>query len=407
MNFPFYIAKRYLFSIKTKNAVNVITAISVIGVAVGTMALVVVLSVFNGFESLIKSMYHPIHSDFVVQAVHGKSFSSLDYSFGALSDIAPWESIQQVYEEKVLLRLDDREHIGKLRGQSEWPEEVPLSIEEYIFDGRSYRDFHEGNRAIIGQSLAYTISASSEQFSKPIRVFVPNVKAKPGSFNQQPFLERSFFVAGIFSVQAEYDASYVITSLKEVQDFLDKEGALTSLEFNLKDDNIDGVQGQLQQFFGPEYIVKNRRQQQGFLFKVLETEKWAIFFILSFILLIATFNIVASVVMIVLEKRKDISSLWAMGASQRSIQQIFFYEGLLITFLGGGIGLLFGFLLCFLQQYFELIKIGSAGSFIISAYPVEIQMFDIVLVFATVIFIGACITYLPVRFLKNKFIQAS
>jgi len=405
LNVALYIARRYLFSAKSKNAVNIITAISVLGVAVGTLALVVVLSVFNGFESLIKSMYHEVNADLVVRPVNSKSFSSASYDLDELKAIAPWETIQEVYEEKVLLRFDEQEQLAKLRGVRQWPSEDSLAIEKHIFKGRSFRDYQDHKQAIVGQSLAHTLSLSIDQYYKPLKVFVPNLDAKMGSLKERPFIEGSWYISGVYSVQAEYDASYVVTSLEGVQQFLDKPDMLSSLELNVADP--ENVQESLQEFFGADFEVKNRFQQQEFLYKVLQTEKWAIFFILAFILLIATFNIVASVIMIVLEKRRDISSLWAIGTPEITIQKIFFYEGLLITFFGGGLGVLLGVGLCLAQQKFGFFEMGEQGSFIVNAYPVEVQMPDIFLIMFTVMAIGMLITYVPVRLLKRKFIQAS
>ena len=376
------------------------------GVAVGTLALVVVLSVFNGFESLIKSMYHEVNADIVVRSVKSKSFASTSYDLVHLKSIAPWESIQEVYEEKVLLRFEDQEQIAKLKGVQQWPSADSLRIEKHIFKGRSFRGSGNQDLAIVGQALAHTLSIPVDQYYMPLRVFVPNVSAKIGSL-ERPFTEGSWFVSGIYSVQATHDASYVVCSLGSVQAFLGKTQQVTSLEFQADDSSIETLQEDLQTYFGPDFEVKNRFQQQAFLYKVLQTEKWAIFFILSFILLIATFTIVASVIMIVLEKRKDISSLWAMGTPEHAIQKIFFYEGFLITLFGGGIGLFFGVVLCLLQQKFGFLKIGAQGSFVINNYPVEVQTADVFLIMLTVLSLGTLITWIPVRLLKRKFIQAS
>ena len=402
MNVALYIARRYLFSIKRKNAVNIITAISVLGVAVGTLALVVVLSVFNGFESLIKDMYHPVSADFVVAHTHSKDFSVASIDFDQLYKVAAWTSVQEVYEEKVLLRYADREQIAKIRGVKQTPSEDSLEIEKYVFKGESFRS--DSHRALIGQSLAYTLSVSAGQFSEPLQVFVPNVNAKVNSISERLFVETSMYVSGIYSVQAAYDASYVITSLKDVQDFLSRSGKLTHLELNTSQSNMTSVQEALQVVLGPDFEVKNRYQQNEFLYKVLKTEKWAIFFILSFILIIATFNIVASVIMIVLEKRKDISSLRSIGASDITLSKIFFYEGLLVTFFGAGLGLFFGVGLCLLQQKFGLLTLGSEGDFIVNAYPVEVQSLDVLLIMLTVVTIGVLVTLIPVQILKRKFI---
>ena len=403
MNVALYIARRYLFSTKQKNAVNIITAISVLGVAVGTLALVVVLSVFNGFESLIKEMYHPISPDFIVTPVHSKDFSVGSIDYDSLHEVADFSSVREVYEEKVLIRYDDREQIAKVRGVKQTPSEDSLEIEKYIFKGESFRS--ESNCAIIGQSLAYTLSISAGQFSKPLKVFVPNVNAKVNSISERPFVETSMHVSGIYSVQANYDASYVITSLKGVQDFLSRKGRLTHIELNTSQSNISSVQEAIQKVLGPNFEVKNRYQQNEFLYKVLQTEKWAIFFILSFILLIATFNIVASVIMIVLEKRKDILSLKSIGASDVTLSKIFFYEGLLVTFFGAGLGLFFGVGLCLLQQKFGLISLGSEGAFIINTYPVKVQSLDVLLIMLTVAITGVLVTLIPVQILKRRFIN--
>jgi lipoprotein-releasing system permease protein len=408
LNIALYIARRYLFSSKSKNAVNSITAISVLGVAVGTLALVLVLSVFNGFESLIKSMYQEVNSDFEVHSTTAKNFVFSADQFESVKSLSTWSSIEQVYEEKVLLQVDEKQHIALLKGVSVWPKEASLSLEKHIFKGQSFREYTDGYWVVIGQSLAYTLSVSAESVQEVLKVFVPNQNASASSFSEQAFKEEQFLVSGIFSVQSEYDASYVLTNLETVQTFLEKPKQLTSVAFYVNESvDLEKVQKQLASFFGSDYEVRNRFQQQEFLYKVLQTEKWAIFFILSFILLIATFTIVASVVMIVLEKRKDIFSLWAMGTPVKTIQKIFFYEGLLITVFGGVLVLFFGVSLSLLQHHYGFIQLGEQGSFIVNAYPVEVHFQDVLLILATVVSIGMLITIIPVRLLKRKFIQES
>lgn len=403
MNVALYIARRYLFSSKSKNAVNSITAISVLGVAVGTLALVVVLSVFNGFETLIKSMYQEVNPDFEVTSVVSKSFTLTDSDFEELKSLAPWDAVEQVYQEKVLLRVANKEQIALLKGVHLWPANSSKSIKSHIIKGSSYTDLDTDNWAVIGQSLAYTLSASVNEV---LKIFVPNQKANATINNSQAFKEKQFMLAGIYAVQAEYDAAYILADLGVVQDFLDKPLALTSLAFSIAGSHdLSEVKQSLQMHFGSDFEVKNRFEQQEFLYKVLQTEKWAIFFILAFILLIATFTIVASVVMIVLEKRKDISSLWALGAPVKTIQKIFFYEGLLITIFGAGLGLVIGVSVCLLQQHFGFIQLGSQGSFIVNSYPVEVHYKDVILIVCTVLSLGILITFIPVRLLKQKFIQ--
>ena len=408
MNIALYIARRYLFSSKSKNAVNSITAISVLGVAIGTLALVVVLSVFNGFETLIKSIYQEVNSDFEVRATVAKNFVFSTDEHERLKALSSWSMIAQSYEEKVLIQHSEKEQIALLKGLSVWPEDVMLPIENHLFKGHSFRAYPEGYWAIVGQSLAYKLAVSVEGIQDVLKVFVPNQKARVGQFSENTFIEQQFLVSGVFSVQSEYDASYIISDLNTVQSFLDKPNQLTSLAFYVDNTtDLDLVQAKLADFFGADFEVKNRFQQQEFLYKVLQTEKWAIFFILSFILLIATFTIVASVVMIVLEKRKDISSLWAMGTPVLTIQKIFFYEGLLITLFGGVLGLVLGVTLSLVQQHYGFIQLGSQGAFIVNAYPVEVHLQDVILILGTVVGIGMLITIIPVKLLKNKFIQDS
>ena len=353
-------------------------------------------------------MYHEVNSDFEVSATTAKNFVFSTDEFDRVKALSTWSSIEQVYEEKVLLQVDEKQHIALLKGVSLWPKEASLSLEKHIFKGQSFREYPDGYWAIIGQSLAYTLSVSVEGVQEVLKVFVPNQNARASSFSEQAFKEEQFLVSGIFSVQSEYDASYVLTNLVTVQTFLEKPNQLTSLDFYVNEPvDLEKVQKQLASFFGSDYEVRNRFQQQEFLYKVLQTEKWAIFFILSFILLIATFTIVASVVMIVLEKRKDIFSLWAIGTPVKTIQKIFFYEGLLITVFGGVLGLFLGVSLSLLQQHYGFIQLGEQGSFIVNAYPVEVHFQDVLLILATVVSIGMLITIIPVRLLKRKFIQES
>lgn len=405
MNLALYIAKRYLFSAKSKNAVNSITAISVIGVAIGTLALIVVLSVFNGFESLIKSMYASVHSDFEITAKEGKRFAVDSIDLAAISAVAPWKHALGVYEEKVLLKVEDREQVAKIMGLEDYAlTEDSLPIEKGIFKGMSFRTDTSYSWAIIGQPLSYTLSASP--FQDVIKAFIPNPKANVNSLSHSAFIEKEFGLSGVYTLQAEFDAAYMVTRLEPVQEFFNKKGKLTSLQLQLPE-GLDGedFESAIRAQLGSAFTLKNRYQQQEFLYKVLQTEKWAIFFILSFILLIATFNIVASVVMIVLEKRKDISGLWAMGMPKRDLQKIFFYEGFLISSVGGGLGLALGIVLCFLQQEFGIIQLGAQGSFIIDAYPVELQLADILLTTVTVLGIGTLVTYIPVAILKKRILK--
>lgn len=405
MNLAFYIAKRYLFSSKSPNAVNSITAISVLGVAIGTLSLVVVLSVFNGFESLIKTMYSNIHSDIEVSPIQGKSFVLDPEDLDQLRALAPWQHMVGCYSEKVLLRVGDREQIAKILGVQDFVDASDsLPIERSIFNGTTFRADTTSRWAIIGQPLAYILSA--QPFKDVVKVYIPNAHAKPNVINQNAFIKTDFGLSGLYAIQSEFDNEYMVTRLELVQEFIQQGNQLTSLQLHIKEGaDISLLQEQIKELLGTNFRVKNKFQQQEFLYKVLQTEKWAIFFILSFILLIATFNIVASVVMIVLEKRKDIKSLWVLGMRKEKLQNIFFYEGFLISGLGGTIGLIIGVILCFIQQEFGVIKLGAQGAFVVDAYPIELQFKDVLLTLATVLGIGTLVTYVPVYILKRRILN--
>jgi len=405
LNLAFYIAKRYLFSSKSPNAVNSITAISVLGVAIGTLSLVVVLSVFNGFESLIKTMYSNIHSDIEVSPIQGKSFVLDPEDLDQLRALAPWQHMVGCYSEKVLLRVGDREQIAKILGVQDFVDASDsLPIERSIFNGTTFRADTTSRWAIIGQPLAYILSA--QPFKDVVKAYIPNAHAKPNVINQNAFIKTDFGLSGLYAIQSEFDNEYMVTRLELVQEFIQQGNQLTSLQLHIKEGaDISLLQEQIKELLGTNFRVKNKFQQQEFLYKVLQTEKWAIFFILSFILLIATFNIVASVVMIVLEKRKDIKSLWVLGMRKEKLQNIFFYEGFLISGLGGTIGLIIGVILCFIQQEFGVIKLGAQGAFVVDAYPIELQFKDVLLTLATVLGIGTLVTYVPVYILKRRILN--
>ncbi len=405
MNLAFYIAKRYLFSSKSPNAVNSITAISVLGVAIGTLSLVVVLSVFNGFESLIKSMYSNIHSDIEVSPIQGKSFALDAEDLDQLSALAAWQHIVGCYSEKVLLRVGDKEQIAKILGVRDFIHASDsLPIERSIFNGTTFRADTSSRWAIIGQPLAFILSA--KPFKDVIEAYIPNAQAKPNVINQDAFIKTDFGLSGLYAIQTEFDNEYLVTRLELVQEFMQQDNQLTSLQLHIDEGaDISLLQQQIKEVLGANFRVKNKYQQQEFLYKVLQTEKWAIFFILSFILLIATFNIVASVVMIVLEKRKDIKSLWVLGMRKEKLQNIFFYEGFLISSLGGSIGLIIGVVLCLIQQEFGVIKLGAQGAFVVDAYPIELQFKDVLLTLATVLGIGTLVTYIPVYILKRRILN--
>ena len=379
-----------------------------LGVSVGAFALLVVLSVFNGFESLIKSMYNEVDADLVITSVDHKFFKAKAVDLTELNEIAPWNSIVQVCQEKVLLQNDGKEQIGWIKGVHVEPSDADLNVEKHLFKGQSFRNFYDDNWFVVGQSLAYHLGLNVNQ-SEAVRAFVPNLDAKRNSIGEHSFYEKYMYLSGIYTIQSDYDASYAITNLNSVQNFINRKGLLSSIELRVDDSLVEmtTIQEHLKELLGPDFLVRNRFEQQAFLYKILQTEKWAIFLILSFILLIATFNIVASISMIILEKRKDILSLWAMGASEKIIKRVFFFEGFLISLLGAIFGLSVGLALCYAQQKFGFFALGQQGDFIVNSYPVEVQFVDVLLILTTVLAIGTLVTLIPIRFIGKKIIHFS
>ncbi len=406
MNFPLYIAKRYLFSKKSHNIINIISGISVAGVTVGTMALIVVLSVFNGFEELVKSLFNTFNPDLVITVKEGKTFNASDLPYEKIKNIPGVISFSEVVEENALLKYKTEQYIVTLKGVSEEylrnnPLDTMLIDGDFILENNGY------NFTVMGYLVAYKLGIKINDFSNPLQVYVPKRTKKRLTSIEQSFNSGSLVPSAVFSVQQEIDAKYVIVPILFTRNLLDYSTEVTSLEMRLNP-NIDPdfIQHQVQQLAGNAYLVKNRFQQQELLYKIMKSEKWAIFFILSFILIIAVFNVVGSLSMLILDKRKDIAVLFSMGANEKLIKRIFLIEGLLISFSGAILGLLLGYLLCILQIEFGFIKLGQdASAFIIPYYPVKLYFADFVAVFAVVFFIGLVAAWFPVKQIAEKYLK--
>ncbi len=396
MRFPFYIAWRYLFAKKTHNAINVITLVSVTGVAVGAMALVVVLSVFNGFERVIMSLFNAFHPDLEITLAEGKTFSMEDFPEESLNEVPGVVNYSEILEESGMITHRERQHLVTLRGVDAAYKDI-TGIDTLLTRGEYELERHERNFLIPGQGVANVINASVHDLLNPVDIYIPARGRTAGLHPAQAFRSTSAFVSGIFHVQAEYDMEYVITSLRLMRRLLDYDDEVTSVIVGLQAGvNHADVQKEVQALLGPEYEVKDRLQQQDFLYRVMRSEKWAIFFILTFILIIAAFNIIGSLTMLIIEKRRDIAVLRSMGATRKTINQVFMLEGVFIS-LGGAIaGILLGGLIAGLQMHYGLIGIQAEGAFIIDAYPVEVQTPDLFLVAATVFCIGVLASLIPV-----------
>ncbi len=397
LNLPLFIAWRYLFAKKTHNAINIITLVSVTGVAVGAMALVVVLSVFNGFEKLILSLFNSFHPDFEITLIEGKTFSMSDFPADELNSVPGVLNYSEVLEETGLIRYMDRQHLVTLRGADENYAAV-TGVDTMLVRGEFLLTHNERDYLVLGQGVSLVVNASIHDLLNPIEVYLPRRGRTAGLHPSQAFRSSAGFAGGVFAVQSEYDMEYVIAPVRLMRRLLDYEDQVSSLFVSTDPSyNYRVIHEQIQEIAGPGYLVRNRLQQQDFLYRIMRSEKWAIFLILSFILVIAAFNIVGSLTMLVIEKRRDIPVLRSMGAARNTIGKVFLMEGVLISLAGAVFGITAGGLISWLQMKYGLISLQGEGVFIVDAYPVSVELTDLLLVGVTVFCIGILASLLPLR----------
>jgi lipoprotein-releasing system permease protein len=411
MNLPLFIARRYLFARKSQNAINIISAISVVGVATGTMALIVILSVFNGFDSLIKSLFSVFDPDLEISLAEGKTFiPEGDSRFDAVKNHPGVLYYTEVLEENALLMYGERQHIATLKGVGE-NFAGSSGLEKMIVEGSlKLRDEYNNSFAVIGRGLANVLGVGLN-FITPLDIYVPRRTASMAAIitnPEQAFNRKMIFPSGVFSVEQELDMSYVVIPVEFARELLEYQGEVTSIELGLRENFRESqVKGELQQLLGDEFVVKDRYQQHEWLYKVMASEKWAIYLILSFILLVASFNIIGSITMLIIEKKKDMAVLKSLGAGEKLIRKIFLFEGWMISFGGAIAGLILGLLICLAQMEFGLIKLYGDGAFIIDAYPVELQLSDFFHVLGIVLLIGFFAALIPVNYITRRIFRSA
>ena len=393
MNFPFFIAKRYFSTKNNSNFVHIISWVSLFGVAIGTTALILVLSVFNGFEQLVLSMYNSFDPHLKISSAEGKTFNpeSIKTLISVNNEIAVSAF---VLEEKVLLKYQEKEFIATVKGVSANYSQL-ANFDSLIIEGNYINENDYQNVAVVGTGVAYYLSMGLGAVFEQLQVFVPNRNSKTLLNSKTAFKQSTVKPVGIFRIQAEIDEQYIITPLAFIQQLSEKESEVSAIEIKLKNaDNMLLVQQQLKEALGQAYSVKNRLEQQAILYKILNTEKLVVFLILLFIMIIATFNIIGSLSMLILDKKEDILTLKSFGATQQQIQSIFFNKSMLTILAGASSGLLIGIAVGFLQQTFGFIGMGG-GNFVIDVYPISFSILDVLLVFSSVIFIGLLASWYP------------
>ena len=406
MNFPFYIARRYLFSKKSTNVINVISGISVVGVAVATMALVVTLSVFNGFHDLVASLFTSFDPQIEITPAEGKTAPADDPLLTKVRQLPQIEVATECVEDQALAVYEGRQAMVTIKGVDDNFDRLTHIREILLGDGSYELHAADMSYGIPGVRLADQLG-TGYRYRSPMKIYAPRRQGQLDMSNPADgFVEDELFSPGvIFCVQqARYDKDYIITSINFTRNLFDQYGMLSSLELRLKPgSDFEAVKSQIKQICGERFHVKDRYEQQDDTFKIMKIEKLIAYIFLTFILMVACFNIIGSLSMLIIDKRNDVVTLRNLGANDRQITRIFLFEGRMISAFGAVIGILVGLLLCWIQQQFGVIALGSsAGSFIVNAYPVSVHPWDVVLIFVTVLVVGFLSVWYPVRYFSKR-----
>lgn len=409
MNFPFFIARRYLFSKKSTHVINVISSISVIGVAVATMALVIVLSVFNGFHDLVASLFTSFDPQLKVVPVEGKTAPADDPILTKIRLLPQVDVATETVEDQALAIYNDHQAMVKIKGVDDNFAELS-HITDILYGDGSF-SLHAANLeyGTVGIRLAQNLGIGA-QWDGFLKIYAPKKEGQLDMTNPSDgFVADSLNSPGVlFAVkQAKYDKNYIITSISFARNLFGQQGMLSDLEIRLKQgSNLDEVKAEMQQIAGNKYKVLDRFEQQEDTFKIMSIEKMIAYIFLTFILVVACFNIIGSLSMLIIDKKNDVVTLRNLGANDKQITRVFLFEGRMIAVIGAVIGIGLGLLLCFLQQQYGFVRLGdSEGSFIVDAYPVSVHYSDVAIIFVTVIAVGWLAVWYPVRALSKRLLS--
>lgn len=404
--FSFYIARRYLFSKKSTNVINIISAISMTGVLVATMALVVVLSVFNGFHDLVATLFTSFDPQLKVVPVMGKTAPADDPVLMSIRQLPEVDVATESVEDQALAVYRDRQAMVKVKGVDDNFTEL-THIEDIVYGDGEF-SLHAANLeyGTPGIRLAQDLGMGA-YYPDYMKLYAPIREGQVDiSDAMEGFSVDSVISPGVvFSVsQSKYDKAYVLTSIAFARRLFEQQGMLSSLELRLKSgSDIEAVKKEIRKLCEGKYKVMDRYEQQADTFKIMQIEKILAYIFLTFILVVACFNIIGSLSMLMIDKKDDVMTLRNLGASNKQIIDIFMLEGLLISLTGAVAGIAIGLLLCMVQQQFGLISLGGqSGAFIIEAYPVSVHYVDVVLVFITVVVVGWLSAWYPVRYFSRR-----
>ena len=406
MNFPFFIARRYLFSKKSTHAINVISAISVVGVAVATMALVVTLSVFNGFHDMVASFFTSFDPQLKVVPAKGKTMASDDPALAKIKALPQIDVAMETVEDQALAVYQGRQAMVTIKGVEDSFSQLTHINEILLGDGKFELKAADMFYGIPGIRLAEQLGTGFA-YEEPLQIYAPRREGQLNMANPMNGLmtDELYSPGVIFNVkQARYDKNYILTDIAFARRIFEQQGMVSALELRLKPgSNFEGVKSEIKEIVGDDCYVRDRFEQQDDTFKIMKIEKLIAYIFLTFILMVACFNIIGSLSMLIIDKKDDVMTLRNLGASDKQITRIFLFEGRLISALGAIVGIIIGLLLCWAQQTFGLVKLGSSsGTFIVNAYPVSVHPEDIILIFLTVLIVGFLAVWYPVRYFSRR-----
>ena len=408
MNCAFYIARRYLFSKKSHNAINIISGISVCGVALATLALVCTLSVFNGFHDLIAGFFTHFDPDLKVETIKGKTFTPDTAALARLRALPEVEVVSLTLEDNAMAKYKGQQVMVTVKGVDDEFQAL-THIEEILYGNPEFKLYDEvADYGVLGIQLMYTLGTGFDPYD-PVEVYAPRRGAKVNlsnpmaSFRRQPL----YLTGNVLNINdARYASSYIVTSLDYARQLFDYETEVSAIEVRLSPKaHAARAKQDIASIMGEGYTVKDRYEQQAATFKVVEIEKFVTYLFLCFILMVACFNIISSVSMLILDKQANADTLKSLGATDSFVARIFMYEGNLIALLGAVIGLVLGVVLCLLQQEFGIIGLGGGGQFVVDAYPVRVKLTDLLLVLVSVVTVSAVSVWLPIKILNKYFLK--
>lgn len=403
MKLPLFIAQRYLLAKKSHNLINIVTWISIVSVGIAAFAMIFVLSIFNGFNVVISDSIHKMSADLQITSVDGKTLNINDFPFDKIKEIKNVELVLPTITEDALFRNQDKQQIGQIKGVLDEFFQVERVDKSIIKSGRFGTDA-DVRMAIPGVGMAYYLGINPNNPFSMLQVYVPR-RGNASSFN----LENSFnmgqlFVHQTFETDQDIDATTVLAPYEWLSELIEYDGIASAVEvFTNQSANLNKIKKEIKNIIGPEYHVYDQYEQQSTLYKMMKSEKLAVYLILVFILVMATFNVIGSLSMLIIEKKKDTVTLRAMGGDNSLIRSIFLNEGTIISVVGGILGLILGIIAVLLQQYVGIIRLGDGtGSYIVEYYPVALQWLDILIVLATITIIGGIAAFTTVKISMKK-----